>query len=69
MEAIHSKLDGSPLPFLHLMENLKTTPRTGWLRTIKNPESVADHSYRLALLTMFAPVRSHFLSNLRSFNL
>ncbi|OJD26706.1 hypothetical protein ACJ73_01914 [Blastomyces percursus] len=54
MEDTHSK-DGSPLPFLYLMHNLKTTPRTGWLRTIKNPESVADHSFRLALLAMLAP--------------
>lgn len=56
MEAVHSKLEGSPLPFLHLIEVLKHLPRTGWLRTIKNPESVAAHMYRLSLLTMFAPV-------------
>jgi len=32
---------------------LKNLPRTGWLlRGIKNPESVADHSYRTALLSM-----------------
>jgi len=57
-----SKLEGSPLPFLHLMEVLKHLPRTGELRTIKNPESVAAYRYRLLLLAMFAPVRLTFLS-------
>ncbi len=34
--------------------NLKRLPRTGWLlRGIPNPESVAEHSYRVALITMF----------------
>ncbi len=61
-----SKLEESPLPFLHLMEVLKHLPRTGWLRTIKNPESVAAHMYRLSLLAMFAPVRSTFLLKLCS---
>ena len=33
--------------------NLKRRPRTGWVeKGIKNPESVADHSYSLALLAM-----------------
>ena len=68
MESIHSRLERSPLPFLHLMETLKHLPRTGWLRTIKNPESVAAHMYRLSLLAMFAPVRSMLLSQLRSFD-
>ena len=62
MEVVHSKLDESPLPFLHLMENVKRLPRTGWLRTIETPESVAAHMYRLSLLAMFAPVGSIFLS-------
>jgi len=64
MEVVYTKLEGSPLPFLHLMEVLKHLPRTGWLRTIKNPESVAAHMYRLSLLAMFAPVGSIFLSKL-----
>ncbi len=34
--------------------NLKRLPRTGWLlRGIKNPESIADHSFRTALITLF----------------
>ena len=49
-------LDRSPLPFLHLMQNLKHLSHTGWLRTVKNPETVASHSFRQALLGLFAPV-------------
>jgi len=66
MEVVHSKLKGLPLPFLHLIEILKHLPRTGWLRTIKNPESIAVYIYRLSLLAMFAPVRPIFLSMLCS---
>jgi len=34
--------------------NLKRLPRTGWLlRGIPSPESIADHSYRVALITLF----------------
>lgn len=41
----------SLLRFLHLAGRLKATPRAGWrLRGIAAPESVADHSFRLALL-------------------
>ena len=56
-----SPLDRSPLPFLHLMQQLKHLPRTGWLRTVENPESVASHSFRLALMGLFAPVSPEFL--------
>ncbi len=32
---------------------LKDTPRNGWIRReVENPESVADHSYGLCLLTL-----------------
>ncbi|KAL9125650.1 MAG: hypothetical protein Q9217_005174 [Psora testacea] len=55
MEVVHSDLDKSPLPFLHLIENIKRTPRTGWMRFIENPESVGDHMYRLSLFPLFAP--------------
>ena len=64
MEANISELDRSPLPFLHLIQALKHLPRTGWLRTVENPESVASHSFRLALLGLFAPVRPVLLSAL-----
>ena len=34
--------------------NLKRLPRTGWLlRGVPYPESIADHSYRVALITLF----------------
>jgi len=34
--------------------NLKKLPRTGWLlRGVPDPESIADHSYRVALITLF----------------
>jgi len=42
---------------LHLfleLGNLKRLPRTGWLlRRVPYPESIADHSYRVALITLF----------------
>ena len=34
--------------------NLKRLPRTGWLlRGVPSPESIAEHSYRVALITLF----------------
>jgi putative hydrolase of HD superfamily len=39
--------------FLHLATNLKTTPRTGWVkRNVKDPESIADHMYRMSLMAL-----------------
>lgn len=49
-------MEATPLPFLHAIETLKHLPRTGWLRTVQNPESVAAHSFRVAILAMLAPV-------------
>jgi putative hydrolase of HD superfamily len=41
------------LEFAKIVGELKKIPRTGWKeRKIKNPESVADHSFRTALLGM-----------------
>ncbi|KAI9875493.1 MAG: hypothetical protein M1830_008412 [Pleopsidium flavum] len=46
----------SPVPFFHMLERLKTTKREGWRRfDIKHGESIADHMYRMSLITMFAP--------------
>jgi 5'-deoxynucleotidase YfbR-like HD superfamily hydrolase len=46
------------MKLLHEMENLKRLPRAGWkIKNIPNPESVAEHSFRLAIMTFFAPVR------------
>eukprot|EP01025_Chloroclados_australasicus_P000939 TRINITY_DN103125_c0_g1_i1.p2 TRINITY_DN103125_c0_g1~~TRINITY_DN103125_c0_g1_i1.p2 ORF type:complete len:195 (+),score=24.00 TRINITY_DN103125_c0_g1_i1:202-786(+) len=37
------------IDFLQLMSNLKKTKRQGWvIRNIKEPESIADHMYRMA---------------------
>jgi putative hydrolases of HD superfamily len=44
--------------FFHTVERLKTTERAGWKkRFIANPESVADHSYRMVILAMMSEVR------------
>lgn len=41
------------LEFFHKIGKLKDIERTGWkMRNIKNPESVSDHSYRLAMLVL-----------------
>lgn len=41
------------LRFMEDAGKLKILPRTGWLlRGLKNPESIADHSYRTTLLAM-----------------
>ncbi|KAF1926489.1 HD domain-containing protein [Didymella exigua CBS 183.55] len=46
----------SPVPFFHLLERLKTTRRAGWGRFgIAGCESIADHMYRMSILTMLAP--------------
>lgn len=42
------------MEFAYIVGKLKTLQRTGWTRyDINNPESVADHSYRVAMLAMF----------------
>ena len=46
----------SPIPFLHLLERLKTTPREGWRRVkVDHGESISDHMYRMSIITMLAP--------------
>ena len=46
----------TPLSFLHLLRNLKTTPRTGWVNhRVPNPESISDHMYRMAMISMIMP--------------
>ncbi|QNP96808.1 HD domain-domain-containing protein [Yarrowia lipolytica] len=46
----------SLLAFLNVVERLKTTPRTGWLRykMIDDPESIADHQYRMSIIAMLS---------------
>ena len=42
--------------FLERIEPLKTTRRRGWVtREIPDPESVADHSHRVAIACRAAP--------------
>ena len=45
----------SPVPFFHLLERLKTTKREGWRRYGIAGESISDHMYRMAIITMLAP--------------
>lgn len=50
----------SAIDFLTLARGLKTTPRTGWIRQEANPkiESVADHSWRIALMALVSSTSS-----------
>lgn len=46
----------SPLAYFHLLELLKTTKREGWRRFgVNYGESIADHMYRMSLISMLAP--------------
>jgi putative hydrolases of HD superfamily len=62
-ETVLSKLDHrpetnatSPVPFFHILERLKTTKREGWRRfNIVHGESIADHMYRMSIMTMVPP--------------
>ncbi|KAF1819585.1 uncharacterized protein K489DRAFT_417691 [Dissoconium aciculare CBS 342.82] len=46
----------SPLPFLHLLGRLKTNKREGWRRFgITDGESIADHMYRMSIITLLCP--------------
>jgi putative hydrolase of HD superfamily len=56
LNTTYSTSTSSPLPFFHLLERLKTTPRAGWRRFGINPcESISDHMYRMSIITMMAP--------------
>jgi putative hydrolases of HD superfamily len=47
------------LRFFHLAGRLKETARAGWgLRGVEHPESVADHTFRLALLALVLAPRT-----------
>ncbi|WCJ30181.1 5'-deoxynucleotidase HDDC2 [Euphorbia peplus] len=46
----------SAIEFLSLCHSLKKTKRAGWVkRDVKNPESIADHMYRMGLMALIAP--------------
>ncbi|KAI8804277.1 HD domain-containing protein [Cladochytrium replicatum] len=41
------------LKFLHIIEKLKTTKRTGWVEAeIPDAESISDHMYRMSIMAM-----------------
>eukprot|EP00882_Tetradesmus_deserticola_P015642 GHRQ01016667.1.p2 GENE.GHRQ01016667.1~~GHRQ01016667.1.p2 ORF type:complete len:250 (+),score=95.53 GHRQ01016667.1:562-1311(+) len=43
------------IDFLMLLERLKTTKRTGWVRcNVQQPESIADHMYRMGMMSLLA---------------
>ncbi|XP_012460514.1 uncharacterized protein LOC105780628 [Gossypium raimondii] len=43
----------SAIDFLTLCHRLKTTKRAGWVRRdVQNPESIADHMYRMGLMAL-----------------
>ncbi|XVF47836.1 hypothetical protein PTKIN_Ptkin03bG0142900 [Pterospermum kingtungense] len=45
----------SAIDFLTLCHRLKTTKRAGWVRRdIQNPESIADHMYRMGIMALIA---------------
>lgn len=47
---------GYPGTFLTLLFNLKKNKRTGWINhRVPYPESIADHMYRMAIASFFAP--------------
>lgn len=44
------------LKFMHIVENLKRNKRTGWYHhRVEQPESIADHMYRMGVLSMLLP--------------
>ena len=56
MDHVPASGSGSAVPFFHLLERLKTNKREGWRRFgIGHGESIADHMYRMALMTMCPP--------------
>ncbi|KMZ72282.1 HD domain containing protein [Zostera marina] len=50
-----SSSPSSAIDFLTLCHRLKTTKRTGWvLRDVKQPESIADHMYRMGIMALIS---------------
>ncbi|PON99281.1 Ribonuclease Y [Trema orientale] len=53
--ASSSSSASSAIDFLSLCHRLKTTKRAGWVRRdVKDPESIADHMYRMGLMALIA---------------
>ncbi|KAJ8750880.1 hypothetical protein K2173_016061 [Erythroxylum novogranatense] len=54
--ASRSPSASSAVDFLSLCHRLKTTKRAGWVkRDVNEPESIADHMYRMGLMALVAP--------------
>ncbi|WJX96743.1 hypothetical protein P8452_77908 [Trifolium repens] len=54
--AITGDTNVSTIDFLSLCHRLKTAKRSGWVgRNVRNPESIADHMYRMSLMALIAP--------------
>ncbi|XP_023551621.1 HD domain-containing protein C4G3.17 [Cucurbita pepo subsp. pepo] len=54
-ESTGSPSSSSVIDFLTLCHRLKTTKRKGWINHgINGPESIADHMYRMALMSLIA---------------
>lgn len=52
----HTSNTSSPIHFFHYLQRLKTEKREGWRRFgISRGESIADHMYRMSIITMLAP--------------
>jgi len=53
-EGTNSTTEGS-VDFLTLIQSLKVTKRTGWVRKgISGPESIADHMYRMSIMALIS---------------
>ncbi|XP_010472377.1 PREDICTED: HD domain-containing protein 2-like [Camelina sativa] len=53
--AVPTSSASSAIDFLSLCTRLKTTPRAGWIkRDVKDPESIADHMYRMGLMALIS---------------
>jgi len=53
-EGANSTPEGA-VDFLTLIQSLKVTKRTGWIRKgIDGPESIADHMYRMSIMALIA---------------
>lgn len=58
------------IDFLTLTRSLKTTKRTGWVMSgVPNPESIADHMYRMSLMAMIASFSNESLDTNRCIKL
>lgn len=53
--ATSNKGIGNLFIFLHIIQQLKKTRRTGWLNfDVEDPESIADHMYRMGIISMLS---------------